>query len=92
VAGGSMSQIFQAMLFGPVISRIGSKKISFMGIATSPQKDLLVIKELLEAGKIAPIIDRCYPLRETADAMRYLVEEHAQSKVVITMESKEIES
>jgi len=86
VAGGRLSQILQAMLLGPLASRVGSKKIGFMGIATSPKKDLLVIKELLEAGKVVPVIDKCYPLSETAEAMRYLVEEHARGKVVIAME------
>jgi NADPH:quinone reductase-like Zn-dependent oxidoreductase len=86
VAGGSMAQIFQAMLLGPLVSRIGRKQIGFQGIATSPKKDLLVIKELLEAGKVVPVIDRCYPLSETAEAIRYLVEEHARGKVIITVE------
>ena len=43
------------------------------------------MKELLEAGKVVPIIDRCYPLSEVADAIRYLEEGHAQGKVVITV-------
>ena len=86
VAGGSLAQVFQALLLGPLVSRTGSKQIGFQGIATTPQADLLVIKNLLEAGKIIPVIDHCYPLSETAEAIRYLVEEHARGKVVITME------
>ncbi|MBI3960013.1 MAG: zinc-binding dehydrogenase, partial [Chloroflexi bacterium] len=85
VAGGSLAQVFQAMLLGPLVSRIGTKKIGFMGIAASLKKDLLVIKELLEAGKIVPVIDRSYPLSEVAEAIRYLIEKHAQGKVVITV-------
>jgi NADPH:quinone reductase-like Zn-dependent oxidoreductase len=85
VAGGPLSQIFQAMLLGPLVSRLGSKKHVFM-IATTPKKDLLALKELLEAGKLAPVIDKCYPLNETAKAIRYLIEEHARGKVVITVE------
>lgn len=84
VAGGPLSQVFGAMLLGPFVSRLGSKKIGFMGIATSQRRDLLVIKELLEAGKVVPVIDRRYPLSETAEAIRYLIEEHARGKVVIT--------
>ncbi|MBI5348096.1 MAG: zinc-binding dehydrogenase, partial [Chloroflexi bacterium] len=42
-------------------------------------------RELLEAGKLNPVIDKCYPLSETAKAMRYLMDEHARGKVVITM-------
>jgi NADPH:quinone reductase-like Zn-dependent oxidoreductase len=44
------------------------------------------IKELLEAGKVVPMIDRRYPLSETAEALRYLEEGHARGKVVITVE------
>lgn len=86
VAGGSMSQIFQSMLLGPLVSRIGSKKIGFQGIATTSKEDLLVIKELLEAGKVVTVIDKRYPLRKVAEAIRYLIEEHAQGKVIITVE------
>jgi NADPH:quinone reductase-like Zn-dependent oxidoreductase len=86
MAGGPLSQVLQVMLLGPLISKIGRKKIGFMGIATTPKNDLVVIKELLAAGKVVPIIDKCYPLRETAEAVRYLVEEHAKGKVVITVE------
>jgi NADPH:quinone reductase-like Zn-dependent oxidoreductase len=85
VAGGSMNQIFQALLLGPLVSRIGSKKMGFMGIAKINQKDLVFMGELLEAGKVVPVIDRCYPLSEVTEAIRYLAEGHAQGKVVITM-------
>lgn len=86
VAGGSLSQVLQAMLLGKLLSRMGSKKIGFQGIATTPQKDLLVLRTLLETDKIVPVIDRSYPLAKMAEAIRYLVDEHAQGKVVITME------
>lgn len=51
------------------------------------QNDLVFIKELFEAGKVKSIIDRKYPLSETAEALRYLGEGHARGKVVISMES-----
>ncbi len=85
VAGGSLAQVFQTILLGPVVSRVGSKTIAFMGIATTPKKDLLFLKELLEARKVVPVIDKYYPLSETAEAMRYVVEKHARGKVVITV-------
>ncbi len=87
MTGGSMAQLFQAMLLGPVISRTGKQKMG--NSAHKPNRqDLMVMKELIEAGKVTPIIDRCYPLSETAEAIRYLEEGHAQGKVVITIEQK----
>ena len=53
-----------------------------MGIATVNQKDLLCLKELLEAGKIAPVIEKNYPLHEAPTVMRYLAEGHARAKIV----------
>lgn len=52
-----------------------------------PKKDdLVVLKELIEAGKVTPVIDRTYPLSETTEAFRHLNEGHARGKVVITLE------
>jgi len=85
MAGGTMAQIFQAMLFGPLMSINGEKKMGGVS-AKSSQKDLVFLKELLEAGKVVPVIDRRYPLSETAEALRYLGEGHARGKVVITVE------
>ncbi len=86
-AGGTLPQIFQAMLFGSLMSRKGSRKMASMGIAKVEQKDLVYLGELLEAGTIAPVIDRSYPLNEVPEAIRYVEEKHAQGKVVITLES-----
>jgi NADPH:quinone reductase-like Zn-dependent oxidoreductase len=89
-AGGKIPQLLQALLFGPWISRTGRQKMGFMGIAKINQKDLVVLSELLEAGKIVPVIERRYPLREAAEALQYLKEGHAKGKVVIIVEqSKE---
>jgi NADPH:quinone reductase-like Zn-dependent oxidoreductase len=55
-------------------------------IANINQKDLVFLKDLLEAGKVVPVIDRRYPLSEAAEAIRYLEEGHAQGKVVISVE------
>jgi NADPH:quinone reductase-like Zn-dependent oxidoreductase len=84
--GGTMGQIFQAILLGPLISLIGSKKMRSSGFARLNQKDLVFLKELLETGKIKPVIDRRYPLSEAAEAFRYFEEGHAKGKVVITLE------
>jgi NADPH:quinone reductase-like Zn-dependent oxidoreductase len=87
MAGGSMKQIFQAMLLGPVVSMAGRNTMGHL-LARPNQKDLVFVTELLEAGKIAPVIDRCYPLSEVADALRYIGEGHARGKVIITVEQK----
>jgi NADPH:quinone reductase-like Zn-dependent oxidoreductase len=84
--GGAITQVLQAMLLGSLISRVGSKKMGFMGIAKTNQKDLVFLKELLEAGKVLPVIDRRYPLSAAAEAIRYLAEGHARGKVVFTVE------
>ncbi len=82
-AGGAMSQMFQAMLLGSLMSRKNGKKMGFMGITKFNQKDLIYIKELLESGKIAPVIEKSYPLSELPSAMRYLAEGHAHAKIVV---------
>jgi NADPH:quinone reductase-like Zn-dependent oxidoreductase len=84
-AGGALSQIFQAMFLGSWLSRKRGKKMGFMGIAKTNQKDLVYMGELLEAGKVVPAIERYYPLSEVAAAIRYLAEGNAQGKVVITV-------
>ena len=85
-AGGTMPQIFQALLLGSWMSEKGGKKMMSMGIAKAKQEDLVVLAELLQEGKIAPFIDRCYPLSEAAEAIRYVEDTHAQGKVVIAVE------
>ena len=84
VVGGAIPRIFQAMLLAPILSRFGTKKTRFF-IAKINQKDLLVLKDLMEAGKVVPVIDRRYPLSEAADAIRYLEEGHAQGKIVLSV-------
>jgi NADPH:quinone reductase-like Zn-dependent oxidoreductase len=84
MAGGSMAQIFQSMLMGNGLSEKGGKKMGGVSAKRS-QKDLVILTELLEAGKFVPVIDRRYPLSETADALRYLGEGHARGKVVIVV-------
>jgi NADPH:quinone reductase-like Zn-dependent oxidoreductase len=55
-------------------------------IATNNKEDLQFLKELIEAGKITPVIDRTYPLSETPEAVGYIGEGHVRGKVVITVE------
>jgi NADPH:quinone reductase-like Zn-dependent oxidoreductase len=86
--GGSMPQILQGFLMGPVLSLVGSRKLGFMGIARAHQKDLILVRDLVEAGKVIPVIDTIYPLREAAAAFRYLAGEHAAGKVVFTVDQE----
>ena len=83
-AGGALVRILQGLLLGPLLSRMGRKKMTFF-IANMNQKDLAFLKVLLEAGKVVPVIDRRYPLHDAAAALRYLAEGHAQGKVVLTV-------
>jgi NADPH:quinone reductase-like Zn-dependent oxidoreductase len=75
----TMFHLFQVMLFG-------GKKVGMMETAKADKNDLLFIKELIETGKVVPVIDRTYKLNETAEAIRYLETSRARGKVVITIE------
>ncbi len=83
IVGGSTG-VFQSVMFlGPLVSMTGSKK---MGVLMhKANKGLDSMKELLEAGKVVPVIDRRYPLSEVPEALRYFGEGHAKGKVVITV-------
>ena len=85
MTGGSGAQMFQAMLLGPWVFRTGTQKMGNGGAGPNPE-DLAFIQALLAAGKVVPVIDRCYPLSQVPDAIRYLEAGHAQGKVVITMD------
>jgi len=84
MAGGGLARVLQAVSLGLLLSRIGNKKMRFF-IAKMNGRDLCLLKDLIEAGKIVPVIDRRYPLGEVAEALRYREEGHAQGKIVITI-------
>jgi NADPH:quinone reductase-like Zn-dependent oxidoreductase len=84
MAGGGGPQILQTMLLAPLLSLAGTKKMRFF-MARIVRTDLDLLKDLLAAGKIVPVIDRRYPLSDVAEAVRYLEEGHARGKVVITV-------
>jgi NADPH:quinone reductase-like Zn-dependent oxidoreductase len=54
-------------------------------ISSEKHEDMLVLKELVEAGKVTPVIDRTYPLSDVPEAIRYMTDGHARGKVVITV-------
>jgi len=82
---GGMGYVIKAFLLSPFMHQQGP-----MYLASSNIKDLVALKELIEAGKVTPVIDRTYPLSDTPEAFRYLEEGHARGKVVITVEHNNI--
>ena len=83
--GTSIIQLLVGMFQGWWILRTENKKIGSF-LAKISQKDIEFMRELLASGKVKPVIDRRYPLSDTAEALRYIGEGHAQGKIVITME------
>jgi NADPH:quinone reductase-like Zn-dependent oxidoreductase len=77
---GGMSYVFKAYILSALMKQHASP---FLSVPNA--KDLDYLKDLVEAEKLRPVIDRTYPLSEAREAFRYLEEEHAQGKVVITM-------
>jgi len=77
---GGFDRGFRALAFSPFVGQ----KLRPL-IAKQRGEDLIVLKELIEAGKVTPVIDRTYPLSEVPEAIRYVEEGHARGKVVITV-------
>lgn len=85
MAGAGGMQMLQGMLLGPLLSSLGSRKMRLV-MAKITVEDLDALGKLLAAGKIIPVIERRYPLRDAAEAIRYVSAGHAKGKVVITLE------
>lgn len=83
MVGGGFPQIFKSLLFGWLMS-FGAKKIRSLA-AKSNAEDLEFIVSLVNDKKIRPVIDKCFSLDRSAEAMKYLSEGHAKGKVVITV-------
>ena len=79
-----MTSLLAGLVETAVLSRFGKQKMPFF-LAKNSKEDLLVLTDLIEAGRVRPVIDRTYPLSETAEALRYLETGHARAKVVITV-------
>ena len=75
---------FDRQIRAILLSKLVSQKLGTF-IASENAVDLGVLRELIEAGKVTPVIDRTYPMSETAEAIRYMKDGHAQGKVVITI-------
>ena len=83
MSGGSNRQLREALLLGPLLS-IGGQKLGNL-LAKPNQSDLLVLKDLVETGKVRPVIERCYQLSEVPEAIRYLETGHASGKLVVAI-------
>ena len=82
--GGASSRIMQVMLLGPVLSLFGSRKLRIL--LHKANRGLDELGELLQSGKVVPIVDKCFPFSETIDALKYYGDGQARGKVVISME------
>lgn len=74
---------FLDLIKGPWMTKTGNNKIGGFTAKSSKQSDLLFMGDLLQTDEVRSVIDRCYPLSETADAIRYAEKGHARGKVII---------
>jgi NADPH:quinone reductase-like Zn-dependent oxidoreductase len=86
IVGGSLGTFLNVLILGGLMSRMGNKKMGLNAYDTNNKEDLAFLTELYESGKVVPVIDRHYPLRQLPEALRYLEDGHVLGKVVITME------
>jgi len=84
MCGAGGSEMLQGIFLGPLLSRMGSRKMGIV-MAKIDEKDLALLAQFSAEGKIAPVVERRYPLSGVRDALRYLEEGHARGKVVITV-------
>ena len=88
LAGGSVATMLQVLLLRPWIRRTTGKKIRILAVRPNTE-DVGFVKELIEAGRVMPIIDKTYPPSEVPEAISYVGDGRAQGKVVITMSMQE---
>ena len=85
LSGRGMIGILARLMAALVLSRFGNQKLVTF-LARPNKEDLTIMHELMKAGKVKPVIDKRYSLREAPQAIRYLAEKHARGKVVISLE------
>jgi NADPH:quinone reductase-like Zn-dependent oxidoreductase len=86
MTGGSLAQLFQVMLQGPRMSKKDGQQMRSLTLKPNP-KDMPLLKELLETGKLVPVIDKRYSLSDVPAALRYFGEGHSKGKLAITVAS-----
>lgn len=84
MVGGSTPRFFQAMLLGPWLARLRGRQVKCL-TSQPNQSDLHVLKEMIEAGKVRPYVDRTYPLSQVPDAIRTLEQRQVRGKVAISI-------
>jgi NADPH:quinone reductase-like Zn-dependent oxidoreductase len=84
MVGGTDAQIFEAMLRAPLMPKRNDKRLTNLTAKATPA-DLRTLTTWVESGAVKPLIERCYPLEELAEALRYLEAGHARGKLVITL-------
>jgi NADPH:quinone reductase-like Zn-dependent oxidoreductase len=80
----AMRQLMEAGFKGPRLAKATGKKFCILSLKVR-QEDLVFLKELIEAGKVKPVIDRSYPLSKAGEALLYYQEGHTRGKIIITM-------
>lgn len=91
LVGGSISRLFQVLLFGSVISRIMRRKLKCLMVKPD-RSDLVILKDMIEAGKIVPFIDRTYHLSEVPMAIGQLEQRQVRGKIAISLNSTRFSS
>ncbi len=86
VVGGALRQIAEVMALGKMLARDG-RTLMFMGIAKVNASDLETLAQMLAAGQIAPVIEKCYSLGQVPEAMRYMAGGHVGGKLIVTMQA-----
>jgi NADPH:quinone reductase-like Zn-dependent oxidoreductase len=80
----SLGLLLQHLILGRLVSKFGSKKMGMM-LARITKPDLGVLQELMETGKLVPVVGKCYPLSQVAEAYRHLETKHTRGKIVVTL-------
>jgi NADPH:quinone reductase-like Zn-dependent oxidoreductase len=83
--GGKTSRLLQLAVLGPLIKKKENKLLTL--IIYKPNKDINKLCSFIEAGKVKPVIDKCFQLSETADAFRYFGQGHFKGKVVVVLDN-----
>jgi NADPH:quinone reductase-like Zn-dependent oxidoreductase len=86
MVGGTNKQLFQTLFLGPLLSLGSRQKLGAM-LAQGDARDLGFLSKLLAAGKLKPVIDRCYPFEQLVEAMHYLEAGHAMGKIVLSVKA-----